>query len=236
MLSSSWCIAWRRLVWSCLAEYGVMRANLEGGASGGCGNGFWFGPNVCMRNGSAVKAFPRVAHAMPAAARRVVRLAAALSLVAAVASEGCQAWCGQWACPGDYCDGCWDFPCKWTDTATGVPDGAAPAGKFEAPFLRSAPAYSEAGAPMYDVEITQDGGHAVTFDAAHEGHRFTPFHLGTNMPLYTRSEIANESLAPALAAAGMRVWRWPGGASANFWCPSFPNSKWDACFDAFPTF
>ena len=39
MLSSSWCMAWRRLVWSCLAEYGVMRANLEGGASGGCGNG-----------------------------------------------------------------------------------------------------------------------------------------------------------------------------------------------------
>jgi hypothetical protein len=64
--------------------------------------------------------------------------------------------------------------------------------------------------------------------------QFTTYHLGTNWPVYNPAGPSEEDLAPTLAAAGILVWRWPGGAASNFWCPSFKGEKWDQCFDDFP--
>eukprot|EP00966_Prymnesium_polylepis_P290027 6699564-Prymnesium_polylepis.1 len=161
-----------------------------------------------------------------------LRPSAALCLLACstVAGEGCEHWCGQWACPGDFCNDCPFEQCDWQDTAEGTPEGATPAGNFRSPHFRLAPVYTEAG-DRVDGSGTTDNVHPVMFDANQGGRPFTPFHLGTNMPHYTPWETANESLAPTLAKAGIVAWRWPGGAATNFWCPTFPGDPWDSCFD-----
>ena len=168
-------------------------------------------------------------------ARSVALLLCTQTHILPVKGWGCEWWCGQWACPGDFCNDCGEDRCAWTDTASGSPPGHVSA-NFEAPWKRQAPKLWQTGEEVPacgrsgDVRTcapeTYASAHPVPFDVTSAGHEFTPFHLGTNFPLYTPWEMAHESLAPTLAAAGILVWRWPGGAATNFWCPTGPNENW----------
>ena len=52
----------------------------------------------------------------------------------------------------------------------------------------------------------------VAVDADASGFPVTPFHLATNLPLFMPKADQISHVLPKLAAAGIVVWRWPGGA------------------------
>ena len=148
----------------------------------------------------------------------------------------CESFCGSWACPFDYCSGCDFEQCDHSDLDSGTPSFSKIADfttEDEAP--RVAPPFVKTGLPLPDAPNSQLEV-KLHFDLEARGHDFTTYHIGTNIPLYAPNEEGKKSLGPALAAAGVRVWRWPGGAATNFWCPSFDNETWDECFDDFPIF
>lgn len=139
----------------------------------------------------------------------------------------------------------------------------SPPGVVMSPKRLPGSALAEAWQAERDGAVSSAPALQVPFDVAAEGHTFTPYHLGTNMPLYapyakaglkppvnSRCAVVKtpfhtalrvvlrrsffevyDTHAPVLAAAGIRVWRWPGGAASNFWCPSYDGEEWDACFE-----
>ena len=164
--------------------------------------------------------------AVPTAGKlRLLLLSAALP----AACGECWDFCGAWACPWDFCHSCEWERCDHLDLESGTPEGHAIASFLTHDVApREAPELLRTGAPL----PTASGEEVeVPFSTAASGHIFSSYHLGTNFPMYSPHREAGKTLAPALAEAGIRVWRWPGGAASNFWCPTFEGDEWDACFD-----
>lgn len=64
---------------------------------------------------------------------------------------------------------------------------------------------------------------------------FTPFHMATNVPAFMMKRQAVWQSLPRLAEAGSLVWRWPGGAIADAWCPTTSEDTYeDECFERYP--
>lgn len=50
-----------------------------------------------------------------------------------------------------------------------------------------------------------------------------------------RRAFQASQVLPKLAAGGIIVWRWPGGAIGDAWCPTTSrDTSADACFERFP--
>ena len=73
------------------------------------------------------------------------------------------------------------------------------------------------------------GLHPIAFNADNAGDEFSPFYLGTNLPLYTPHEMANESLAPI----GLDC-RFGGDASSSLVRASLASTSLSTS-DALPT-
>ena len=60
--------------------------------------------------------------------------------------------------------------------------------------------------------------------------------IGTNVPSFNPWYLLKKESVPLLRAAGIKLWRWPGGSVGNNWCPTTKSSgeSWDACFNRFP--
>ena len=139
----------------------------------------------------------------------------------------CDWFCGRWACPWDNCRGCEDTHCRQTSRSHhatsphGLQLGGTPSGFQRAAFkdknTRVAPAIDVSG-PKYPTfsaaQITEASQHVADITMTASEHDFTAFHLGTNLPIQSPN-TSKLDLAPVLAAAGIRVWRWPGGAQSN---------------------
>eukprot|EP00316_Scyphosphaera_apsteinii_P000899 CAMPEP_0119345090 /NCGR_PEP_ID=MMETSP1333-20130426/107305_1 /TAXON_ID=418940 /ORGANISM="Scyphosphaera apsteinii, Strain RCC1455" /LENGTH=537 /DNA_ID=CAMNT_0007357543 /DNA_START=37 /DNA_END=1647 /DNA_ORIENTATION=+ len=68
------------------------------------------------------------------------------------------------------------------------------------------------------------------------GKMFTSNFLGTNIPLYSPWDKLKDEVLPLLYAAGIKLWRWPGGSIGNAWCATFAGEQWDSCFNQFAAF
>lgn len=145
--------------------------------------------------------------------------------------NSCRSWCGKWACPFDECADCPDVQqkCKHPDMASGTP-AKAKLSNFHAQRERHPPPVFMTGMRLpkpshHGWDANTDGmpnGEAVkvSFDAGtSDYHNFTEFHLGTNLPMYSPYNESINSQIPAIAAAGMRVWRWPVNYT-DLICPS----------------
>ena len=72
----------------------------------------------------------------------------------------------------------------------------------------------------------------VGLDATADGQPVTPFHMATNLPLFMPKADQTALVIPKLAAAGVVVWRWPGGAIGDAWCPTTSSDSYkDQCFE-----
>ena len=72
-------------------------------------------------------------------------------------------------------------------------------------------------------------------DWTRRGWPMTPFHLATNLPLFMRKSDQVTHVIPKLASAGVVVWRWPGGAIGDAWCPTTSKDSYpDECFTRYP--
>ena len=139
----------------------------------------------------------------------------------------CEAFCGNWTCPYDYCHECEATKCGHTsrssEAISGQQFGGTPDGYTRATFVdkkvREAPALDLLGAEYPSFAAHQHVSNVATITMGTRSHTFSAFHLGTNWPMYSPKESVDDA-APVLAAAGVRFWRWPGGAVSNFWCPT----------------
>ena len=141
--------------------------------------------------------------------------------------DGADGRCALESCSG--CERCLEGPPSWLFQRSSLTsDGSrrATPPPYEPLTSQPWPQISTSGAPM---EVAVDA-----HDRATE-RPFTPFHLAVNLPLFLRDTTVASVIVPKLVAAGMTVWRWPGGAAGDTWCPTVSTDAYvDACFDRWP--
>lgn len=155
---------------------------------------------------------------MARALRRAWLLAVCSSLPRSFA---CREWCGKWACPWDFCHDCQDRCNRRHDLKAGTP-ARHPLGNFTSslhphhppPIMFTGERLPRLDDPLWHPE--RDGRpehavqHAVYFDLKKaKAPRFSAYHLGTNIPMYSPFREMSKTQIPVLLAAGIRVWRWP---------------------------
>lgn len=193
-------------------------------------NGYVINPDTCaqyvpFRNGptgcfETVEACMQMARAL----RRAWLLAACSCLPRSLA---CREWCGKWACPWDFCHDCQDRCSRRHDLKAGTP-ARHPLGNFTSslhphhppPIMLTGERLPRLDDPRWHPE--RDGRpehavqHAVYFDLKKaRAPRFSAYHLGTNIPMYSPFQEMSKTQIPVLLAAGIRVWRWPVRSSRS---------------------
>ena len=147
-------------------------------------------------------------------------------LICIVAVDGCAWYCGQWTCPWGDCHDCWGGctdasrvvhgQTKLANQKHGTPKGYKRAQFVDNEKSKRSPPTLDLSGLEYSSLAAPKGANilSVVTDVQPKGMsppRFTMFHLGTNWPIYSPAKASKDELAPVLLAAGIRVWRWPGG-------------------------
>jgi hypothetical protein len=149
----------------------------------------------------------------------------------------CDWYCGQWTCPWGACHDCWggctdasrEFhgQTKLADQKHGTPKGYKRA-HFHDKVDRVTPQLDLTGPPYPHMNYSESDRLNLQLDRQPAGMKpplFTSYHLGTNWPVYSPAFESKEDLAPILAAAGINVWRWPGGAVSSTYTTCMINAK-----------